>query len=88
MTVKNKYPIPFIADLFDHLGRARYFTKLNLRSDYYQVGITEGDEPKTTSVTRYGSYEFLVMPFGLTNAPTMFCTLINKISHPYLTSSW
>ncbi|RVX00707.1 Transposon Tf2-12 polyprotein [Vitis vinifera] len=68
VTVKNKYPIPLIADLFDQLGRARYFTKLDLRSGYYQVRIAEGDEPKTTCVTRYGSYEFLVMPFGLTNA--------------------
>nr|CAN78156.1 hypothetical protein VITISV_022113 [Vitis vinifera] len=49
--IKNKYPIPLIADLFDHLGRARYFTKLDLRSDYYQVRIAEGDEPKTTCVT-------------------------------------
>ena len=63
VTVKNKYPTPLIADLFDQLGRARYFTKLDLRSGYYQVRIAEGDEPKTTCVTRYGSYEFLVMPF-------------------------
>ena len=84
VTVKNKCPIPLIADLFDHLGRARYFTKLDLRSGYYQVRIAEGDEPKTTCVTRYGSYEFLMMPFDLTNAPTMFCTLMNKIFHPYL----
>ena len=84
VTVKNKYLIPLIAHLFDQLGRARYFTKLNLRSGYYQVMIVEGDEPKTTCVTRYGSYEFLVMPFGLTNAPATLCTLMNKIFHPFL----
>ena len=84
VTVKNKYPILLIVSLFDQLGRARYFTKLDLRSGYYQVRIGERDEPKTTCVTRYDSYEFLVMPFSLTNAPTTFCTLMNKISHPYL----
>ncbi|KAL9259365.1 RNA-directed DNA polymerase-like protein [Drosera capensis] len=84
VTVKNKYPIPLIADLFDQLGRARYFTKLDLRSGYYQVRIAEGDEVKSTCVTRYGSFEFLVMPFGLTNTPATFCTLMNNIFHPYL----
>ena len=84
VTVKNKYPILLITDLFNQLSRARYFTKLDLRSGYYQVRIAEGDESKTTCVTRYGSYEFLVMPFGLTNAPTTFCMLMNKIFHPYL----
>ncbi|GJW95402.1 ATP-binding cassette subfamily C member 8 [Tanacetum coccineum] len=84
VTIKNKYHIPLITDLFDQLGKARYFTKLDLRSRYYQVRIAEGDEAKTTCVTRYGSYEFLFMPFGLTNAPVTFYTLVNKLFHPFL----
>nr|GEU90614.1 hypothetical protein [Tanacetum cinerariifolium] len=73
VTIKNKYHIPLIASLFDQFGKARYFTKLDLRSRYYQVQVTEGDEAKMICVTRYGSYEFLVMPFGLTNALGTFC---------------
>ncbi|GMI70618.1 hypothetical protein HRI_000731100 [Hibiscus trionum] len=84
LTVKNKYPISLITDLFDQLGGTRWFTKLDLRSGYYQVRIAAGDEPKTACVTRYGSFEFLVMSFGLTNAPTTFCTLMNKVLQPFL----
>lgn len=62
--MKNKYPIPLIADLFDQLSRAKYFTKLDLRSGYYQVRVKEGDEPKTTCVTRYGAFEFQVLVRG------------------------
>ena len=84
VTVCNKYPLPIISDLFDQLHGAKYFTKLDLRSGYYQVRIVEGDEPKTTCVTRYGAFEFLVIPVGLTNAPTTFCTLMNQVFHEYL----
>ena len=84
ITMKNKYHIPLIADLFDRLGQVRYFTKFDLCSGYYQMQIAEGDESKTACVTRYGSYEFLIMPFGLTNASATFCTLMNKVLEPFL----
>ncbi|KAE8727650.1 RNA-directed DNA polymerase-like protein [Hibiscus syriacus] len=84
LTVNNKYPIPLIADLFDQLGGARWFTKLDLRSSYYPVRIVERDEPKTVCVTRYSSYEYLEMPFGLTNAPTTFFTLMSKVLQSFL----
>ncbi|TYK27830.1 RNA-directed DNA polymerase-like protein [Cucumis melo var. makuwa] len=84
LTVRNKYPLPIITDLFDRLHGAKYFSKLDLRSGYYQVRIAEGDEPKTTCVTRYGAFEFLIMSFGLTNAPSTFCTLMNQVFYEYL----
>ncbi|KAL0373943.1 UNVERIFIED_CONTAM: Transposon Tf2-12 polyprotein [Sesamum radiatum] len=84
ITVKNEYPIPLVADCFDRLSQAKYFTKIDLRSGYWQVRIKEGDEAKTTVVTRYGAFEFLVMPFGLTNAPATFCTLMNQVLYGFL----
>jgi len=79
VTIKNKYPLPRIDDLFDQLKDAKYFSKIDLRSVYYQLKIWLNDIPKTAFVIRYGQYEFTVMPFGLTNAPTYFMNLMNKV---------
>jgi len=68
---------------FDQLERVRVFSKIDLRSGYYQLLIKEQDAPKTTFRTRYGHYEFLVMPFGLINAPTVFMDLMNRVFWPY-----
>ena len=86
VTIKNKYLIPLVAELFDRLSKAEYFTKLDLWSGYWQVCMVEGDEAKTTCVTRYGNFEFLVIPFELTNAPAMFCNLINNALFDFLDS--
>ena len=84
VTVKNKYLLPRIEDLFDQLKEASVFSKIDLRSGYYQLRVKEVDVSKIAFRTRYGHYEFLVMPFGLTNAPTAFMNLMNRVFHPYL----
>ncbi|WVZ97050.1 LOW QUALITY PROTEIN: hypothetical protein U9M48_042614 [Paspalum notatum var. saurae] len=79
VTVKNKYPLPHIDILFDQLAGARVFSKIDLRSGYYQIKIREEDIPKTAFSTRYSLYEYLVMSFGLTNAPAFFMYMMNSV---------
>ena len=84
VTVKNKYPLLRIEDLFDQLKGASVFSKIYLRSGYYQLRVKEVVVPKTAFKTRYRHYEFLVMPFGLTNALAAFMDLMNRVFHLYL----
>ena len=86
VTIKNKYPLPWIDNLFDQLQGASYFSKIDLRSRYHQLRVRGEDIPKMACQNRYGHYEFLVMYFSLTNASVEFMDLMNRVFQSYLDS--
>ena len=84
VTIKNRYPLSRIDDLFDQLRGELVYSKIDLRTGYHQLRVRETDIPKTAFRMRYGHFEFTVMPFGLTNAPAAFMDLMPRVFHPYL----
>ena len=84
VTIKNRYPLPRIDNLFDQLRGARVYSKIDIRTGYHQLRVRDTDIPKTAFRTRYGHFEFSVMPFGLTNAPEAFMDLMHRIFQSYL----
>jgi hypothetical protein len=84
VTIKNKYPLTRIEDLFDQMKGATIFSKINLRSGYHHLRIRESDITKTVFHTQYELYEYTTMSFELTNAPTYFMCIINKVFMEFL----
>ncbi|GJR20805.1 putative reverse transcriptase domain-containing protein [Tanacetum coccineum] len=84
LTLRNRYPLPRINDLFDQIQGSSVYSKIDLKSGYHQLRVRDEDIPKTTFRTRYGHYKFQVMTFGLTNAPAVFMDLMNRVCKPYL----
>ena len=84
VTIKNRYPLSRIDDLFDQLRGVRVYSKIDLRTGYHHMRVRETNIPKTAFKTCYGHFEFTVMPFRLTNAPTAFMDLMHRVFQPYL----
>ena len=84
VTIKNRYSLPRIDDLFDQLRGAQVYSKIDFRTGYHQLRVRETDIPKTEFKTRYGHFKFTVMPFGLTNALAAFIDLMHRVFQPYL----
>ena len=84
VTIKNRYPLPRIDDLFDQLREARVYSKIDLRTGYHMLRVRETNIPKTAFRMRYGHFEFIVMPFGLTNALAVFTDLMHRVFQPNL----
>jgi hypothetical protein len=83
-TVRNQYPLPLPEEMFDRLGGAKVFSKIDLKSGYWQIPVREGDIQKTAFKTRWGLYEYFVMPFGVTNAPAQFMYMMNDLLGDFL----
>ena len=83
VTIKNRYPLLMMDDLFDQLRGVRVYSKIDLRTGYHQLRVREADIPKTTFRMRYGHFEFIMMPFGLMNAPSTFMDLMHRVFQPY-----
>ena len=83
-TIRNRYPLPLPEELYDRLGSSTVFSKIDLRSGYWQMPVRKEDISKTAFKTRWGLYEFLILPFGVTNAPAQFMNLMNDVLRDYL----